>query len=580
MHEKKPWLKFYGNVPHELNFPKISMYESVALAVSDFYDRVAYDFMGTKVTYLEFKKQIDQCANALAALGLKKGERVTISMPTSPPGIICFYAVNKLGAVASMIHPLSTESEIEFYCKISKSRFALTMDMWLNTFAPAAKRAGVEKLLICKMQDYLPAHLAKLYWLKAGRKNPKIPTNDPMIVDWKKWVMKTEHPQALRADVNAEDLAVILYSGGTTGTPKGIMLSNYNFVTEGLMCANWVGMNPEYSDVLAMLPIFHGFGLGVCVNTALSNGGKCILVPMFEADLAAKMIKKRPNFMIGVPTLYEALTKSKKFNKSDLSCLFACFSGADTLPRVVKERFEAIVERQGGKGVKLLEGYGLTEAVTAIMAMPMGEYREGSIGIPFSSMLAKVVKKGTTEEAPVGEEGELCLHGPAVMLGYLDQPEETAEVLQKHSDGKIWLHTGDVVSMDNDGFFYFKLREKRMIKSSGMNVYPAQVEGQLYKHEAVDECCVIGIPDVEQVERVKAFVVLKKEFTSKAGPDMAKELITHCRKDLIKWSCPREVEFINEIPKTKVGKIAFTELQKREIERLRAEGKYTGEKAG
>ena len=580
MHEKKPWLKFYGNVPHELNFPKISMYESVALAVSDFYGRVAYDFMGTKVTYLEFKKQIDQCANALAALGLKKGERVTISMPTSPPGIICFYAVNKLGAIASMIHPLSTESEIEFYCKISKSRFALTMDMWLNTFAPAAKRAGVEKLLICKMQDYLPAHLAKLYWLKAGRKNPKIPTNDPMIVDWKKWVMKTEHPQALRADVNAEDLAVILYSGGTTGTPKGIMLSNYNFVTEGLMCANWVGMNPEYSDVLAMLPIFHGFGLGVCVNTALSNGGKCILVPMFEADLAAKMIKKRPNFMIGVPTLYEALTKSKKFNKSDLSCLFACFSGADTLPRVVKERFEAIVERQGGKGVKLLEGYGLTEAVTAIMAMPMGEYREGSIGIPFSSMLAKVVKKGTTEEAPVGEEGELCLHGPAVMLGYLDQPEETAEVLQKHSDGKIWLHTGDVVSMDNDGFFYFKLREKRMIKSSGMNVYPAQVEGQLYKHEAVDECCVIGIPDVEQVERVKAFVVLKKEFTSKAGPDMAKELITHCRKDLIKWSCPREVEFINEIPKTKVGKIAFTELQKREIERLRAEGKYTGEKAG
>ena len=185
-----------------------------------------------------------------------------------------------------------------------------------------------------------------------------------------------------------------------------------------------------------------------------------MLVPMFEADLAAKMIKKR-GFYDQVRRCTRRLTKSKKFNKSDLSCLFACFlAGADTLPRVVKERFEAIVESQGGKGVKLLEGYGLTEAVTAIMAMPMGEYREGSIGIPFSSMLAKVVKKGTTEEAPVGEEGELCLHGPAVMLGYLDQPEETAEVLQKHSDGKIWLHTGDVVSMDNDGFFYFKLREK------------------------------------------------------------------------------------------------------------------------
>jgi long-chain acyl-CoA synthetase len=577
MQEVRPWLKYYGNVPHEVNFPKISMYESVALAVSDFYDSIAYDFMGSKVTYLEFKKQIDQCANALAALGMEKGDRVTISMPTSPPGIVCFYAVNKLGGVASMIHPLSTESEIEFYCKVSKSRFALTMDMWLNTFAPAARRAGVEKLLICKMQDYLPAHLAKLYWLKAGRKNPPIPQNDPMIVDWKRWVLKTAHPQALRAQVDADDLAVILYSGGTTGTPKGIMLSNYNFVSEGLMCANWVGMNPEYADVLAMLPIFHGFGLGVCVNTALSNGGKCILVPMFDADLAAKMIKKRPNFIIGVPTLYEALSKSDKFNKSDLSCLYACFSGADTLPRVLKERFESIVQRQGGKGVRLLEGYGLTEAVTAIMAMPMSEYREGSIGIPFPNMLAKIVKKGTIEEAPVGEEGEICLHGPAVMMGYLDQPEETADVLKKHHDGRIWLHTGDIATMDKDGFFYFKLREKRMIKSSGMNVYPAQVEGHLYKHDAVSECCVIGVPDIEQVERVKAFVVLKDEFKSKAGKELEKELITFCRKDLIKWSCPREVEFIDEIPKTKVGKIAFTELEKREIENLRAQGKYTGE---
>jgi len=576
MYEKKPWLKFYGDVPHEVNFPKISMYESVALAVADFHDRIAYDFMGKKVTYLDFKKEIDQCANALAALGLKKGDRVTISMPTSPPGIICFYAVNKLGGVASMIHPLSTESEIEFYCRVSNSRFALTMDMWLNAFRPAARRAGVEKVLICRMQDYLPKHLAKLYWLKAGRKNPPIPKDDPMIVDWKKWVMKTEHPLAMRASVDTHDLAVILYSGGTTGTPKGIMLSNYNFVSEGLMCANWVGMNPEYSDILAMLPIFHGFGLGVCVNTALSNGGKSILVPMFDADLAAKMMKKKPNFIIGVPTLYEALSKSEKFNKSDLTSLYACFSGADTLSRVLKERFENIVERQGGRGVRLLEGYGLTEAVTAIMAMPVKEYREGSIGVPFPNMLAKIVKRGTNDEAAAGEEGEICVHGPAVMMGYLDLPEESAKVLKKHDDGLMWLHTGDIATMDEDGFFYFKLREKRMIKSSGMNVYPAQVEGQLARHEAVDECCVIGVPDMDQVEKVKAFVVLKKEFQAKAGPELEKDIISFCRKDLIKWSCPREVEFVDEIPKTKVGKIAFKELEEKEIEKLKAEGKFIG----
>ncbi len=576
MSEKRPWLKHYGDVPHEIKIPELSMYESVALAVADFYDQVAYDFMGSKVTYIDFKRQIDQCADALAALGLKKGDRVTISMPTSPPGIICFYAVNKLGAIASMIHPLSTETEIEFYLNVSKSKMALTMDMWLDTFKPAAQRAGLEKLLICRMQDYLPAHLAKLYWLKAGRKNPSIPKKDPMVINWKEYVMKGDHPKALRGEVDPHDLAVILYSGGTTGVPKGIMLSNYNFVSEGLMCAQWVGMNPEVSDVLAMLPIFHGFGLGVCVNTALSNGGKSILVPMFEADLAAKLIKKKPNFIIGVPTLYEALSKNPKFQSSDLSCLFACFSGADTLPRSTKERFEEIVERQGGEDVKLLEGYGLTEAVTAIMAMPVGEYREGSIGIPFPNMLAKIVKRETTEEVPCGEEGEICLHGPAVMMGYLDQPEETAEVLKVHDDGKTWLHTGDIATMDEDGFFYFKLREKRMIKSSGMNVYPAQVEDQLYKHESVEECCVIGVPDEQQVELVKAFVVLKD--SSQDGPEMKKELIEHCRKDLIKWSCPREIEFIDEVPKTKVGKIAFSELEKREIERLRAEGKYTGEK--
>ncbi len=575
MYEKKPWLKYYGDVPHEIKIPELSMYECVALAVADFYDEIAYDFMGSKVTYIEFKKQIDECAEALAALGLKKGDRVTISMPTSPPGVVCFYAVNKLGAIASMIHPLSTESEIEFYLKVSKSKIALTMDMWLDTFKAAAEKAGLEKLLICKMQDYLPKHLSGLYWLKAGRKNPSIPKNDPMIVDWKKFVMKKKHPRVLRAEVDSHDLAVILYSGGTTGMPKGIMLSNRNFVAEGLMCANWVGMNPEVSDVLAMLPIFHGFGLGVCVNTVLSNGGKSILVPMFEADMAAKMIKKKPNFIIGVPTLYEALTQNEKFQNSDLSCLYACFSGADTLSRNTKERFEGTVEKQGGKNVKLLEGYGLTEAVTAIMAMPVGEYREGSIGIPFPNMMAKIVTKETTEEAPVGEEGEICLYGPAVMMGYLDQPEETAAVLKKHDDGLVWLHTGDIATMDADGFFYFKLREKRMIKSSGMNVYPAQVEEQLFKHESIAECCVIGVPDKQQVEKVKAFVALKD--ASMAGPELEKEIIEHCRKDLIKWSCPREIEFIDEIPKTKVGKIAFNELEKMEIERLRAEGRYTGE---
>lgn len=573
---QKPWLKYYGEVPHEVDFPRCTMYETLIRAAERYPDRIAYDFMDYTATYSQFIEQIDRCADALTAMGLREGDRMTISAPTSPPGIICFYALNKMGAVASMIHPLSTESEIEFYLKVSRSRFALTMDLFYDTFKKAAAKTALEMLFIARIQDYLPPLKYVLYWLAKGRKTPRIPPTATVKL-WKDVMMRGRYPRAPRGKAGPDDMAAILYSGGTTGTPKGIMLSNYNFVSQGMMCAEWVGMDDEIADILAMLPIFHGFGLGVCVNAALMNGGKSILVPLFEADMAADLIKKKPNYIIGVPTLFEALNRNEKFNRSDLSCLYACFSGADTLPRSVKERFEEIVRRQGGQ-TKLLEGYGLTEAVTAIMALPLGEYREGSIGIPFPNMLAKIVKRGTTAEAEIGAEGEICVHGPAVMSGYLDQPEETAAVLKRHADGKTWLHTGDIGTMDEDGFFYFKLREKRMIKSSGMNVYPTQVEEQLYKHPAVAESCVIGVPDEIQVERVKAFVVLTDK--TQAGPQMEKELIEHCRKDLIKWSCPREIEFYDELPKTRVGKIAYKELEDQEIARLRAAGEYTGNKAG
>ncbi len=573
---EKPWLKYYGQVPHEVDFPRCTMYETLLRAAERYPRRIAYDFMDYTATYSQFIEQIDRCADALTALGLREGDRMTISAPTSPPGIICFYALNKLGAVASMIHPLSTESEIEFYLKVSRSRFALTMDLFYDTFKKAADKTALELLLIARIQDYLPPLKQLLYWLAKGRKIPRIPTGAAVKL-WKDAVMRRHYPRAPRGRAGPDDLAAILYSGGTTGTPKGIMLSNYNFVSQGMMCAEWVGMDDDLADILAMLPIFHGFGLGVCVNAALMNGGKSILVPLFEADMAADLIKKKPNYIIGVPTLFEALNRNEKFNRADLSCLNACFSGADTLPRTVKERFEEIVRRQGGQ-TKLLEGYGLTEAVTAIMALPLGEYREGSIGIPFPNMLAKIVKRGSTAEAEIGEEGEICVHGPAVMLGYLDQPEETANVLKRHDDGKTWLHTGDIGTMDQDGFFYFKLREKRMIKSSGMNVYPTQVEEQLYKHPAVAEACVIGVPDEVQVERVKAFVVLKDE--ARRGPEMEQELIEHCRRDLIKWSCPREIAFYDELPKTRVGKIAYKELENQEIARLKKAGGYTGGQAG
>jgi long-chain acyl-CoA synthetase len=571
MREKKPWLKFYGDIPESIDYPRVTMYEAVMKTVARCPEAVAYDFLGYTSTYRQFGKEIDRCADALASLGMKKGDRITISMPTTPQGIICFYAANKLGAVASMIHPLSTPKEIEFYLNLSRSRFALTLDAFYGKFAEVRERTPLEILILARIPDYLSGIKKIGFHLTKGRKIPKVP-EDPMVRWWSD-LMKGSYPPAPRAETGTDELAVILYSGGTTGVPKGIMLSNMNFISEGMQVSA-VGKLSEEDALLAILPIFHGFGLGVCVNACFMGGAKSILVPQFTPETVAALIKaKRPTFVIGVPTLFDALSRNPEFQKTDLSCLKATFSGADTLPKTVKERFEEIVKKQGGD-CQLLEGYGLTEAVTAIMVTPFDEYREGGVGVPFPDMLAKIVKLGTTEEAPAGEEGEICLHGPAVMLGYLDHPEETAETLKTHPDGKVWLHTGDIGTMDDDGFFYFKLRLKRMIKSSGMNVYPAQVEDVLYRHPDVREACIIGVPDESQVQRVKGFVVLKDP--AKAGPEMEKELVAYCQEHLIKWSCPREIEFRESLPKTLVGKIAFNILEQEEIAKLKKEGKYAG----
>jgi long-chain acyl-CoA synthetase len=572
MYEQKPWLKFYGPIPEHIEYPRVTLYEALMQTVERCPDAIAYDFFGYTSTYRQFGSEINRCADALSALGLRQGDRITISMPTCPQGIICFYAVNRLGAVASMIHPLSPAKEIEFYLNTAKSRFALTLDAFYGKFKEVQAKTGLKKLILARIPDYLPLLKKVGFNLTKGRKIPAVPQDD--LVVWWKDLMAGNPPKAPKAAMGTDDMAVILYSGGTTGVPKGIMLSNFNFISEGMQVSTW-GSIGGGDSILAILPIFHGFGLGVCVNAAFMGGGKSILVPQFTPEIVADLInKKRPSLVVGVPTLFEALSTNPLFKKTDLSCLKATFSGADTLPRPVKERFEQVVKERGGN-VQLLEGYGLTEAVTAIMATPLGQYREGSVGIPFPDMLAKIVPVGTLEEAPLGEEGEICLSGPAVMLGYLDQPEETAQTLRTHADGRLWLHTGDIGTMDADGFFYFKLRQKRMIKSSGMNVYPAQVEEVLYRHPAVLKACVIGVPDEKQVQRVKGFVVPKDP--SQAGPELEKALIAHCQEHLIRWSCPREIEFRDTLPCTLVGKVAFNALEQEEIAKLKAAGQYCGE---
>lgn len=569
MIDSKPWFKFYGDVPHSINIPDIILYDKLVLTTQKFPNNIAWDFMGTTYTYTQFLKDIDLFANALAAMGFKKGDTITISMPTAPNGIIPIYAVNKLGGICSMIHPLSPAPQIKMFLNMSKSKYALTLDAFYKPFNEILHETGVEKLILCKIGDYLKPVMKFGFWLTKGRKISKVP--DDTRVMWYSDMLASNSPKISKSNMKTDDLAIILYSGGTTGIPKGIMLSNKNMIAEGMMCAHWGNINPK-DKILAILPIFHGFGLGVCVNAAFMEGGQSILIPTFTPETVASLVKKKsPQYLIGVPTLFEALANSPKFQNTDLSCLKVCFSGADTLPRHVKEKFEAVARKAGGN-VTLLEGYGLTEAVTAIMASPIQEYRENSIGIPFPNMDAKICKLDTVEDQKIGEEGEVVLNGPTVMLGYLDHPEETNKVLKKHEDGKIWLHTGDIATQDKDGFFYFKLRLKRMLKVSGINVYPKTVEEVICKHPHVESACAIGLPDKKQISKVKAFVVLKD---NREGTETDKKSIQKfCRENLLKWECPREIEFRKELPMTLVGKIAFKELENEELDGLKAENAY------
>ncbi|HFB61975.1 MAG TPA: long-chain fatty acid--CoA ligase [Bacteroidetes bacterium] len=557
--KQKEWHKFYGNIPRSLHYPEGSLYDLLKKSIETHPHAVAYDFMDKTATYTGLGRQIDEFACKFHRAGFRAGDTMSIIMPTSPQGIVAFYAVNKLGGVAAFIHPLSTEEELKHYLSLSGSRFALTLDIFYEKVAAVKKDVPLEKLFVTKISTYMPPVKKLAYSVLMLPKKKVKP--DP---GWSVWLEKAEEkcqtpPESVSAGSDA--LAVILFSGGTTGIPKGVMLTNKNIVSEGMMVAAW-GRLYETDTLLAILPIFHGFGLSVCVNAALMAGAKTVLIPKFTVKDVAKLIrKKRPTFLIGVPTLFKALLDEKTFRNADLSFLKMAFSGADTLPRTLKEEFDETVRKNGGKSV-LLEGYGLTEAVTAIMAQPAGEYREGSIGLPFPDMDVKIVDPETYQEKPHGEIGEIVVNGPAVMKGYLNNPEETAATLKVHDDGKIWLHTGDLGYRDADGFFYFKQRLKRMIKSSGMNVYPSEVENVICQHEEVKFACVIGVEDAHQMTRIKAFVEL--HHPEKASPEKEKELLAFVRKRLIKWSCPREIEFVEKLPLTKIGKVDFRKLEEKE----------------
>ena len=570
---KTPWAAHMGGVPMHLDYFEGSMFDKVADIAAKYPRNIAFDFMGKSTTYKKMVQEIERCARALKTIGVREGDKVTIAMPNCPQAIYMFYAVNRVGAIANMIHPLSAEKEIEFYLNESESVTAITLDQFYHKFEHIRANTKVVNIIIASVADALSKPIKAGYMLTEGRKIKKIPKEAP-VIRWKQFMRLADACfYQYAVERKSDDPAVILYSGGTTGTTKGIVLSNKNFNALGQQV---VATNPMFRPgdrMLAAMPLFHGFGLGVCVHTMLSQGGRCILIPRFTAESYAKQITKyRCNFIAGVPTLYEALLRLKTMDGADLSCLKGVFSGGDSLSVELKKKFDKFL-RDHKATIQVREGYGTTETVTACCLTPVSYHKEGSIGIPFPDTYIKIVEPGTDKELPYGEEGEILLAGPTVMMEYMKHPEETAQTLRHHADGLTWVYTGDLGEMDEEGFIYFKGRAKRMIISSGYNVYPGQLENILDAHEAVQMSCVIGVPDPYKMQKVKAFVKLAAGY--QPTEETRQMLMDYCRKHIAKYAMPYDIAFKEDMPKTLVGKVAYRVLEEEELKKIEEEARQT-----
>ncbi len=555
-----------------LNYPEITMCQMIERVAAGHPEVTAMDFFGRKTSYRTFYEEIERAARALIRAGIRSGDVVTICMPNTPQGIIMFYALSRIAAVANMVHPLSAEEEITFYLNLSESRMILTLDTFSEKVEAAAAKANYPvKLITARMEDVLPPHLAIAFAAKTGRRFLKYPKTKGAVT-WRAFMKSGATDRALPETTFEKDrTAAILYSGGTSGTPKGICLTDYNFNALALgTIASFGGEVGPGMKMLSCMPMFHGFGLGINLHTALVYGMTCILMPTFSDKTYADMLrKKKPNFIAGVPTIYEALLHIRELDGVDLSFLVGVFSGGDSLSVELKKKIDRFL-REHGAGVQVREGYGLTECVTASCLTPRDEYREGSIGLPFPDTEYAIVRPGSDDVLPPGEEGEIILRSPTLMKGYLKNEEETKEALRLLPDGNTWLYTGDIGKMDEDGFVYFIQRAKRIIITNGYNVYPSQIENVLDGMDEIMVSCVIGVKDTRRMQRVRAYVVLKDGVPD--NDETRALILSRLGKKVARYALPREILFRKELPRTLVGKADFRKLME-EAEREEERGR-------
>lgn len=553
-----PWSKYYTEEELNVKIPNISMYDQVYSSAIKYPKNIAVQYMGKKINYTKFLKKIDICAKGFKALGIKKGDIVTLLLPNVPEALISLYALNKIGAIANMTHPLSAEEEIKNTLISTKSKYLIIYDAQYDKIKSFIKSTAVRKVIFVSPGDSLSIIKSFLYDLSQLNKFKHHPI-DKMYIEWTRFLFNSRFKKNFeKRKFGKNTPAVILHSGGTSGTPKNVVIQNraFIFAARGEEI-DLIRLTPGDS-ALAIMPNFHGFGLSVLMHTPLALGCSTILVPKFNSKKFDTLFKQtKPTCVLGVPTLFEALSNSTNEKNLDLSFLKYVISGGDLLSQTLEDKINKYLSDHGSS-TKITQGYGLSEALACVTMAHDHVNKSGSVGIPLAGNHVKIIDPTTRKKVSYGTVGEIVVHSKALMMGYLNNEKETNEALQIHDDGHIWLHTGDLGYMDEDGFLFYKGRIKRMIITSGYNVYPSHIEEIINKHPKVLQCTVVGIPHPYKQQVPKAFIVLKdgvNKIFAKA------EVRDYARKNLAKYMVPYEFVFRKSLPKTKLGKVDFNKLQ-------------------
>ncbi len=548
-YKSKPWLDFYDHdVPFELFVPEITLNDLLKRSVDIHKNFIAFTFYGNKFTYEEFNELVNKAAAGLEQLGVKKGDRVAIILPNSPQFMVIYWAILKLGAIAAPTNPLLTPNEILPCLRLIQPKVVILLQRFLNTLQPVFESASVPHVVVTSIGSFMPTMTRFVYFLKSGfeRKNKK--RSNIHIVSFDR--LLSSRASAKPADVKSSDPAALLLTGGVTGTPKAVLLTHYNLIANTLQTRAWLGDVKDGQEVLlGVLPFFHSYGMTACHHLAIQAGAMIVLEPRFKASRALQLIKQnKVTLLLGVPTMFWALLKEMQTHEKSASSLRISVSGGAPLPTELKESFELWTHS------RLVEGYGLTEASPITHCNPrLKDHRSRSIGLPYPNTEARIVHLKSGKPVLPNMPGELQVRGPQIMKEYFENAEETRAILAR--DG--WLSTGDIAKMDADGYFYILDRKKDLILYGGFNVYPTEVETVLNQHPSVKESAVVGIPDEYYGETVKAFVVLNENAESRED-----ELISFCQGKLAKYKFPKQIEFVDNLPKNFIGKILRRQLIK------------------